>query len=151
MNSKGIRILDKKNRVVTTTIFDILDEIHDGNLFYWSILFLRATGNLGEGLSIPIFQKQIRDSVNGLLITWNELNLLSKKFYQIIDITLIGCKDVNLLHRYENDQVMYETCDFVIEMIDSNYWEVFSKDEKLINKLAAKFKDIKFLAPDFEK
>jgi hypothetical protein len=36
-------------------------------------------------------------------------------------------------------------------MIDSSYWEVFSKNESLINKLAAKFKEIKFLAADFEK
>ena len=46
---------------------------------------------------------------------------------------------------------MYETCDFVIEMIDSGYWEVFSKDKTLIDKLAKKFKDTQFLEPDFQK
>ena len=40
---------------------------------------------------------------------------------------------------------MYETCDFVIEMVDSSYWEVFSKNEQLIDRLAAKFKDVQFL------
>ncbi len=46
-------------------------------------------------------------------------------------LNLIGCKDENLLHHYENDQDMYETCDITIEMIDSWYWKVFSKDEAL--------------------
>ena len=35
-------------------------------------------------------------------------------------------------------------------MIDSGYWEVFSNDEEFINRLAKKFKDIEFLAPDYE-
>ncbi|MBI5346279.1 MAG: hypothetical protein HZB76_03975 [Chlamydiae bacterium] len=151
MKSQGIRILDKNNRIVSVELPDILKEIQNGDLFHWSILFLEATGHLGEGRSIPIFEKQIYDSEKGLFITWNELNLLSGKFHQVIDIILIGCKDKNLLRRYDNDQEMYETCDIVIEMFDSCYWEVFSKDKDLINRLAAKFKDIKFLAPDFEK
>ena len=51
----------------------------------------------------------------------------------------------------ENDQERYETCDICIDMIDSSYWEIFSKDIALINRLAEKFKEIKFLETDFEK
>jgi len=47
MEAKGIRILDKKNRVLNVTLFDILKEIHDGNLFHWSILFLDGMPNTG--------------------------------------------------------------------------------------------------------
>jgi hypothetical protein len=64
---------------------------------------------------------------------------------------IIGCIDAQKIHWYENCQEMYETCDIVIEMVDSGYWEVFSKDFTLIDRLAAKFKDTKFLASDFEK
>ena len=102
MEAKGIRILDKKNRVVCVELPGILEEIQNGNLFHWSILYLDASGHLGEGRSIPVFEKQIYDSEKGLFITWDDLNLLSKKFYQIIDITLIGCKNKNLLRRYDN-------------------------------------------------
>lgn len=45
---------------------------------------------------------------------------------------------------------MYNNCDIVIHMIDSSFWEVFSKDEDFINRLAAKFKDVEFLT-DFTK
>lgn len=151
MKVKGIRILDKVKRVVSVELPDILEEIPNGNLFHWSILCLEAMGHLEEGKSIPVFEKQIGDSEKGLFIDWNDLNTLSKKFYQIIDITLIGCKDKNLLRRYKNDQEMYETCDMIIEMIDSSYWEIFSKDDQLINRLSKKFKDTEFLSPDFEK
>ena len=64
---------------------------------------------------------------------------------------MIGCNNNKLLHHYETDKEMYETCDIVIEMIDSGYWEVFSKDKTLIDKLAKKFKDTQFLEPDFQK
>ncbi len=149
--TKGIRILDKKNRVVAVELPDILEEISNGNQLEWSILYLQTTGDLGKGKSVPEFEQQIIDSEKGLFITWKELDDLSQKFWDLMDISLIGCKDKNLLRRYENDQEMYETCDIVIEMIDSGYWEVFSKDENLINRLASKFKDVEFLKPDFEK
>ncbi len=150
MTVKGLRILDKNGRVISVELPDILEEIPNGNLLHWSILCLEAMGHLGEGKSIVVFEKQINHSEKGLFIDWNDLNILAKKFYQVIDITLIGCEDKNLLRRYENDQEMYETCDIVIEMIDSGRWEVFSKNEQLISKLASKFKETKFLEPDFE-
>lgn len=152
MKSTGIRIEDcKENGVISVQLTDILEEIYDGDLFYWSILYLYSVGHLGEGKSLPEFEKQIFDSENGFFISWMELNALAKKFYQVYDITLIACSNKEFLKRYTNDLEMYETCDICIEMVDSSYWEVFSKNENLIARLAAKFKNIKFLEPDFEK
>jgi hypothetical protein len=151
MSSKGIRIEDEINRVVSVKLPDVLCEIHNGNQFYWSILDLQGTGNLGEGKSIPAFVDQIDHSENGYYITWEDLVALSYKFWQTYDIVIIGCYDKKKLRRYENDQVMYETCDVVIVMFDSSYWEVFSKDPTLISRLGAKFKNIKYLEPDFER
>lgn len=151
MKAKGIRILDKKNNTVSVELPDILQEIHNGNLLSWSILYLEATGHLGEGQSITDFEKLIKYSKKGLFITWDNLNALSHKFYDLMHIIIIGSKDDALLRRYEKDQEMYETCDVVIEMFDSSYWEIFSKNEDLINRLAAKFKDIKLLESDFLK
>ena len=151
MKTRGIRILDKKNRIVNVELSDIFEEIYDGDLLNWSILHLYTTGHLGEGRSIPEFEGQIAAAENGVFITWIDLNILSNKLWDIMDITLIGCKEKNLLRRFPTDQEMYEKCDIVIEKIDSSYWEVFSKDQDLIKRLAAKFKEIKFLEPDFER
>jgi hypothetical protein len=151
MKSTGIRILDKKDRLVTVELPDILKEIPNGESFKWSILYLEASGDLGEGKSILDLEKEANKSQNGLLIEWDAINTLAPKFFQIIDMILIGCKNENFLRRYETDQEMYETCDIVINMFDSSYWEIFSKDEQLINRLASKFKDVKFLESDFQK
>lgn len=152
MITKGLRILDRtENEIVAVDLPDILTEIDHGETFHWSILYLQAQGHLGGGESMPIFEKKIIDSRDGFIISWNELNDLSKKFWQIMDILLIGCKDQANLHRYEKDQDMYEMCDITIEMVDSGYWEVFSLDEQLTKKLMKKFRDIKPLYSDFEK
>lgn len=149
--TQGIRILDKRDRIITIGLPDILQEINEGDQFQWSILYLQTTGDLGKGKSIPEFEKQIIELEKGLLITWKYLNDLSHKIWDLMDIIIIGCKDARLLKRYENDQEMYEACDIAIEMVDSGYWEVFAKDESLIQRLATKFKDIIFLDTNFEK
>lgn len=126
MRTKGIRIYDSVGEVVRVTLPVILEEVENGNLYHWSILFLDAMGDLGEDKSIPVFQEQIYESEKGFFIGWQELDDLSKKFYQVIDIDLLGCKDISLTKRYKSDREMYETCDIVIQMIDSSYWEIFS-------------------------
>lgn len=150
MTTKGIRISDGDN-VLLVTLPDILREINNGNLLNWSILYLYGMGNLKDGGSIEHLENNINKSKNGFFIRWNELNALANNFDQVYDIIIIASRDEELLHRYEIDQEMYETCDIVIEMIDSGYWEVFSKDEDLIKRLGRKFKDIKFLESDFQK
>jgi len=52
---------------------------------------------------------------------------LSKKFYQTIDVTIIGCKNKNLLHRYDSDFEICNACEFVIEMIDGGLGNVFKR------------------------
>lgn len=148
METKGIRI-DKIDRCVSVQLSDILAEIKDGQLFSWSILYFEGRGHLGEGKSIPVFGQQTREAENGIFFSWEELNSLASKLEEIYDILILGCKNKELLKRYEDDQTMYETCDFVIEMVDSDYWEVFSKNHEFIERLSVKFKDIKFLESDF--
>ena len=150
MKSKGIRIEDTKNQFQCIDLVEILREIKKKN-YYWSILFLDGMGNLGDNISIPEFEKQIFESQNGVLISWDELYDIATKLEQIIDITIIGCNDLKLVRRYDTEEEMYETCDIVIEMVDGDCWEVFSKDENLINELAGKFKNTQFLDIDFLK
>jgi Txe/YoeB family toxin of Txe-Axe toxin-antitoxin module len=145
MKIKGIRISDKKNNIVSVELPDILLEISNGNSLYWSVLYLYATGSLGENKSMLALEEQIKNSERGLCISWDELNNLAKKFWDLIDITIIGCNDKSLIKRYNDDQKMRETCNTVIEMIDSGCWEVFSKDEKLIERLSQKYKNIEFI------
>lgn len=155
MTSKGIRIKDiSSNNVVSVELSDILKEIIDGNSLCWSILYIDALERLGGirgSLTYEVLERECNQSEKGFSINWSDLNELSKEFNQIIDIILVGCRDINLIKRYEVDQEMYESCDIYIEMHDSCFWEVFSNDESLINRLVAKFKDVISLETDFGK
>ena len=151
MKSKGIRILDSENDIVSVKLIDILREIHNGDTFHWSILCLEARGDLGGNKLISEFEKEVEVSEKGFLISWDSLKELSEKLDQIIDMVLLGCRDKRKLRRYKHDQEMCEVCDIFIDMIDSSYWEIFSRDEKLIDRLASKFKSIQFLCSDLRK
>jgi hypothetical protein len=45
MKIKGIRILDKKNNIISVELPEILEQINDGDSFFWSVLYLYATGD----------------------------------------------------------------------------------------------------------
>lgn len=145
MKTRGIRVSDGSNGVISVNLQDILEEIDHGELFHWSILYFYGMGHLKGGKSIPDFEKEAINSERGILMQWDELNAFAATLDQLFGISIIGCKDLQKIVRYKDDKDMYDTCDIVIEMIDSVFWEVCSKDESLIQRLAAKFKDVKFL------
>ncbi len=149
MITKGIRILDKKSNIVSVTLSEILNEIDNGDQYVWSIIDLYAMGDLGKDISITEFEDVIQSSPNGYFMSWRELISFSNKLNLLINILVIGSKNKYLLVYNRDYRVMYETCNIVIEMIDSAFWEVFSLDEHYIDRLALKFKDVEFLKSDF--
>ena len=130
---------------MSPTLSDILDEITDGSSFYWTILFLDGTPNPGHGIFLTDYENKINNSENGLLVKWEELTTLPIKFFQMFETTILGCRNAKLLRRYSKEEEMYRTCDIVIDLIDCAFWEVYSKDQNLINRLEEKFKDVEML------
>ncbi len=106
MNTAGIRILDKKNKIVAVELPEILSEIPENVIPHWSILYLEATGNLKNKKSIPEFEKQIMKSKKGLLTSINEMIELNSQLYDVMNILIIGCKDLKCLHRYPTNKKM---------------------------------------------
>lgn len=151
MKTYGIRISDSKNNVLNVRLSDIIVEISKSNVLNWCILFLDGTPNYGEEKFVSEYKNKINKSKNGLKVTWNEVDLLDAKFRQIFEVIILGCKLEEFLQRYDNDQKMYQSCDIVIELIDCAFWQVFSNNQELINKLKTKFIDVELLEPDFEK
>jgi hypothetical protein len=151
MKTHGIRISDGRDDVLTVKIEDILQEIKNGSDLKWCILFLDGTPNKGEGILVNEYKCKINGLENGLHLDWREIFLISKKFFQIFEVTILGCKAEKNLHRYSNDQEMYLSCDIVIELIDCAFWQVFSKNTELIKKLKEKFKKTELLETNFKK
>ena len=150
MSTKGIRISDlKEGKCILLS--EILVNIPCQNQLNWGVLDSDVNPVKGKEEFIISMEREINKKIHCFNIKFDELILFSEGIYQEIDLTVIGCVNKNHLHQYLSDIEMYETCDVVIEMIDGGYWEVFSKDASLIDRLSKKFKDVAFLEPDFEK
>ena len=118
---------------LSISLSDILSKIDKGEEFEWKLLFLEATTE--TDLDILNLEKKINESDSGYLISWSDLVKLSNQIYQIIEILLIGSKNSKNLKRYISEDEMRVHCDFCIELIDSSYWEVGSKNKNLLNNL----------------
>jgi len=149
MSTKGIRISDlKEDKCISLS--ELLDTIPSADQLNWALLWFDVTPKEKEGKRLTELQKKVQESNKGLPFTFASLIELSRKIFQEIEVLIIGCKNKENIHRYKDDQEMYETCDIVIEMIDGGFWEVFSKNTNWIDRLAKKYKKVELLASDFQ-
>jgi hypothetical protein len=111
---------------------------NDARKLDWAILYLWATGNLGDRKSLPDFERVIADSKTGFHLNWDDLCELSKRLIQVIDGVFVGCKDGSKIDR-QDESVLADVCDIVIEANDSTVWRIHAKDHQLIQTLAARF------------
>ena len=151
MQTRGIRIHDSKDNVLSVKISDILEEIQNGIILNWCVLFLDGIPSPGKGNSVNAYKTKINTSKEGLQLKWNEICLIADDFFQIFEVVILGCKAQEFLHRYDNDPEMYKSCDIVIELIDCAFWQIFSKDQDLIDRLKRKFKESEFIRPIFDR
>lgn len=145
MKTYGIRIFDGRGKILSPTLRDIIEEIQEESVFNWCILFLDGTPNKGEGEFLFEYIKKINDSENGLLLSLEDLKNLSDKFFQLFETIVLGSYNIDLLHRYKEEQESYKACDVVIELIDCAFWEIYAKDKKIIERFEKKFKEIEWI------
>lgn len=134
------RIFDAGSGAAVPSLSDILSGL-EGDSLKWSLLSLWATGDLGEGKSVPDLENTIAEAPRGLLLSFSELKKLSTRFDQVIDTLIIGCSSSENIIRYDDDQEMFSACDVVIEMDDSTSWIIHSHDRNLIEQITSKFKN----------
>lgn len=139
-----IEINDSHDGLLTVTLPMLLHQIglYGANL-NWSILYLSATGDLGEDKSIVDLEDNISSSPNGFCLEWQELNELADRFDQIFDILIVGSVSESSIQKYTDDEDLHLNYPVVLDLFDGAYWRVYSEDESLIEKLADKFTDVK--------
>lgn len=128
-NIYAIKIAGSDSRYLSVTLKEILNCLTEGSKLNWSLLWISATGDLGQDISMLQYESDVNDSQNGRLISWAELDVLSVKVEQVIEMELIGSKFTNRLKRYDKHDTMYNECDYTIELVDSSYWIVHCHDE----------------------
>lgn len=143
-----IEIKDKAaSGLLAIGLTDILNIIGDeGNGLYWAILDLEARGDLASlGTSMLDLEQKIAVAPQGLIVNWDKLNAFAHAFDEVINGIFLGVKKTSYVPKLEPHVDLYSQSEFVIEAIDSSLWSVFSKDEKVIQQLQAKFHDIKLI------
>lgn len=128
-----IKIYNNSGEVLAVELSDILECIEYGDVLVWSILWLEIIGDIST--SVPELEKSIQKSKNGLPMEWNDLKKLASRIDQVIEMLLIADNNPSNLKRYNNDQEMYDTCEFTIELIDSSYWLIHSPKAENLNKI----------------
>ena len=149
MKTKGIRISDLKAGKCIP-LREILLRIRNSTQLTWVLLWFDITPIENKQRLLYLLQKKVNASENGLRLSFQSLIEISEGIFQEIDVLLVGCRSQEDAHRYTDDQSMYESCEFVIEMIDGGFWEIFSKDVSWIKELANQYKKIEFLNSDFQ-
>jgi len=76
--------------------------------------------------------------VDGYILDWEELLEISL-LPDIFDILIIGDEKAENLHKYDSDKEMIESCDFTIELVDSSYFLVNSRNTRFLEVLKAEF------------
>jgi len=148
MKTKGIRISDIKDNVLAVTISDIMREISDGLNMHWYVLFLDGMPKPEKGKLLNEYQNLVRQSKCGLPVNWNDLLKITDNYFQLYEAIILGIKNDSSLVSFQNDREMRQVCDVVIELIDCAFWEIFSRDPILIEKLKKKFQKVEILDPE---
>jgi hypothetical protein len=145
MERRKIKIEGDDDMILSVTLRDLLELITISYDYNWSIIWLWATGDLRPEFSISDLQKDVKDNANGVSLTWDELNYLSRKFSQVIDLVLVADKDYTKLKKYATDEEMNSSCDYVIELIDSSYWIINSVDIEMLDRMVEKLPGVSYI------
>ncbi|WP_445453147.1 hypothetical protein [Flavobacterium sp. 25HG05S-40] len=140
MTKKLIIKEDLEVTVLKVTLADILKCISEPDFYKWKILWFEGIWNLDE--SILDFEDTINNSENGVSYNFTDLLILSNNINQIMEIILVGDKDMDKLVRYQEDVEMYENCEMVLELVDSSYWEINTSNAKFSDNLIKSFENV---------
>ncbi len=137
MSKHGIFIGDDSQHRVEIRLAEILDCIEDGNQLEWSILYLWSEGDLSDtrwGTYLAL-EEAITQTSAGVRVTWDELRALDSQLGQIYEILIVGSANEANLHKYDDDQAMYDACEHVLEAFDSGFWIIHSQSKQTVECL----------------
>jgi hypothetical protein len=145
-----IEIKDKDNGgALNYDLIDILKTLPDEIRNYkWVILELEARTFNNCPFNILELEGKINNSKKGLELTWEELVILARNFYQVIDTTVVGFEFDKEIRAFDPKVDLTSICDIFIKAIDSSVWEIFTKESIVLDKFNTRFKDIKILSFD---
>lgn len=146
--SGTVEIKDKNAQgILAVGLIDLLNLIKaDGQQLIWAIFDLEAVGNI-RGKGMLDLEKEIMRSHKGLIFNWDGLVTLARSCDQIIDATVVGCRDIAAIPELKpgSESDIYTPSEFVLEAVDSSLWCVYAKDDKVLRRLQKEFHVVEVL------
>jgi hypothetical protein len=112
---------------------DILAVINPGR-WTWRVLDFDGVGIGPGGMWMSEFDRIVHE--NGYLMNWQELNQFASGLDQTWDCLIVALTPDDKRSRQELLDSKCADAEFVIEGVDSDSWEVCSKDQSLLKELS---------------
>lgn len=132
---KAVKIKGNDDKVLSVELKDVIMCIENGSQTNWGLLWIEAVAELDDGQSIVAFEHRVNQSAKATIFSWAELLKLSTQIIQTKEILFIGAVKKSNIKRYDSDGLMYVSCNYTVELLDSSYWEVHSDDDAFIRNL----------------
>ena len=142
-----IQIKDSMNKhFLSVTLYDLLTKLEGKfNKYHWSVYELTAIARGNANLNILQLEKEIAESPTGLHLSWNELLKLANGLEQVINLILVASNKEEDFIRFEDHNRWRNKFFLVIEIIDGDCWEVYSRDSELIKFLSKIYQNVKIV------
>ena len=142
---------DLNSRFLTVTLADVLPCLHPPQGVQWRLWNLEAWSSQDwaiEGLASEAYEQAVLESPSGLPTTLLLIQQLAQAPAQLVNLLLLGSLDVANLpnHRHSEKVHLYAACEYVIEVFDSSYLIVHSKDEAFLACLRNRLDGVKTIA-----
>ena len=145
---KLIKIKDSINgNFLSVTLKNLLEVIKPYvKSLSWAIYELDVLVKQGGIPGYSELIKKIDNAKSGYAISWEDVNSLADKVDQTINLILVACDNADSFIPYTNTTKWKRSYDVVIEIVDGDYWEVYTSDEKLVSLLESKYSDTEISA-----
>lgn len=130
-------ILEGNNSdTLSIALEDILLQVENINKYYWKLIWIDG---VSKKFNIGKLMKDVNLSLDGYNIDLKKMLKISKESDQLIELVLIGDEYKNNLHKFDDDNLIKEKCEFFIELVDASYWEITSKNKDFLKKIKSSF------------
>ncbi len=149
MRNIGLRISDSEDGMLIK-LSRILGILPNGERYHWHFGFVDGMPQRDHAIEIMDLIEERSNKFTAREISWDELNGLCSKFFQIYDLTILGSIEKIAPEPYESEWRYAKRYDFVATLVDGGFWEVYCKDKHILDLYYAEFLETKWITDSVE-
>lgn len=136
MTAKNVlEILPSDRSISLEDICTLLDpEAADQHWYILELEGIAPSGVLGRGM--VTLEEEIVGQASGLALDWQGIRQLAREMSDIWNLLVVGCPHEPSISRTASREELYESCDFVVERIESAEWLIFCRSSLVFARVA---------------